>query len=89
MKIYILQRHDQAILDKHLRWTHDIKATDVLYTKHRDIAVNQLVELNAKDIDLRAEIQPCNADSKGRPVILLEALNTQQSSDSDSKSSAA
>ena len=77
------------MLDKHLQWTHDIESSPLFYTPHRDIALNQLIELNAKDISLRAEIVECAADSKGRPLVLLEALNTEQTAAAENQSSAA
>ena len=51
--------------------------------------MNQLIELNAKDISLRADIVECAADPKGRPVVLLEALNTEQTATDENQSSAA
>ncbi len=78
MKIYILQRHDQAILDKSLQWINNPPAADILFTRHRDIALNQLIELNTKNIDLRANIIECAADANGNPTLLLEAENTGQ-----------
>lgn len=78
MKIYILQKHDKTTLNSDLEWISDIKPSDLFYTPHRDIALNQLIELNAKNIDLRADIIECDADAKGRPVLLLEAGNTEQ-----------
>ena len=77
------------MLDKHFQWTHDIESSPLFYTPHRDIALNQLIELNAKDISLRAEIVECAADSKGRPLVLLEALNTEQTAADENQSSAA
>ena len=78
MKIYILQRHDQALLDKSLQWTKNKPAADILFTQHRDVALNQLIELNTKDIDLRATIVECATDANGHPTWLLEAQNTGQ-----------
>ena len=89
MRIYIIQSQDMATLDKHLQWTQDIEASSVFYTPHRDIALNQLIELNAKDTSLRADIVECSADSKGRPIVLLEAINTEQTVDDENQSSAA
>jgi|TARA_B100000809_G_scaffold136084_1_gene133654 hypothetical protein len=89
MRIYIIQNQGMAMLDKHLQWTHDIESSPLFYTPHRDIALNQLIELNAKDISLRAEIVECAADSKGRPLVLLEALNTEQNAVAENQSSAA
>ena len=78
MKIYILERHDKSFLSKDLEWSCDQAAKDIFYTPFRDVALNQLVELNAKTIDLRAVVIECDADSSGNPVILLHAENANQ-----------
>lgn len=78
MKIFILQRHDTAVLSKDLEWTCDVTSNDIFYSPHRDVALNQLVELNAKHIDLRVNIIECEADANGRPVMQLEAENVSQ-----------
>ena len=78
MKIFILQRHDTAVLSKDLEWTCDVTSNDIFYSPHRDIARNQLVELNAKQIDLRVNIIECAADANGRPVMQLEVENVSQ-----------
>lgn len=72
MKIYIIKSHDGSILGKDLEWLDGSDANQVYSAHHRDIALNQLIELNAKDIHLRAGIIECEADKKGRPVLLLE-----------------
>ena len=89
MKTYIIQSQDMATLDKHLQWTHNVDSSSLFYTPHRDIALNQLIELNAKNISLRASIVECAADSKGRPVVVLEALNTEQTATDEHQFSAA
>jgi len=73
MKIYIIKSHDESILGKDFDWMDGANANQIFNTKHRDIALNQLIELNAKDINLRAQIVECEADKKGRPIILLES----------------
>ena len=73
MKIYIIKNHDESILGKDLEWLDGTDANQIFKTEHRDIALNQLIELNAKDINLRAQIVECEADKKGRPIMLLEA----------------
>jgi hypothetical protein len=78
MKIYIIKSHDDRILGKDLDWLDGTNASLIFNTPHRDSALNQLIELNAKDINLRAQIVECEADKKGRPTLLLEstAVNT-------------
>lgn len=76
MKIYIIKSHDESILGKDFEWLDGTDANQVFNTEHRDIALNQLIELNAKDINLRAQIIECEADKKGRPIMLLESAAT-------------
>lgn len=78
MKIFILQTQDQRTLNKDLEWSSEADCNAVFHTPHRDIAINQLIELNAKDIGLRASIVECEADSAGRPVLTIgqQASNT-------------
>ena len=80
MKIYIIKRCDGSMLGKDSQWTDGTSAGQLFCTPHRDIALNQLLELNAKDIQLRAHVFECEADRKGRPALLLEkeAANNNQ-----------
>ena len=89
MKIFFLQRYDTAVLSKDLEWTCDLTSNNIFYSPHRDVALNQLVELNAKQIDLRVNIIECEADAKGRPVMQLEAENVSQFEAIQSQPSAA
>lgn len=86
MKIFILQTQDQRTLNKDLEWSSEADRNAVFQTPHRDIAINQLIELNAKDISLRAAIVECEADSKGRPVLTVgqQARNSDASNSSQS-----
>jgi|TARA_B110000090_G_scaffold192150_1_gene225317 hypothetical protein len=73
MKIFIIKSHDGSLLGKDLAWVDGANANLIFTAQHRDIALNQLIELNAKDIHLRAEIAECEADKKGRPALVLDA----------------
>ena len=63
----------KAFWARDLEWLDGTDASQIFNTEHRDIALNQLIELNAKDINLRAQIVECEADKKGRPIMLLES----------------
>jgi hypothetical protein len=52
-------------------WVDGREPQRVLRFKYRDEAVNQLVELSAKDIELRAEVLQCDAGE--RDELKLEA----------------
>jgi hypothetical protein len=73
MKIFIIKSHDGSLLGKDLEWVDGTNANLIFTAQHRDIALNQLIELNAKNIHLRAEITECEADKKGRPTLVLDA----------------
>ena len=62
MQNYILQNSDKCYLNKELQWCSNILPDELFKTEHRDIALNQLIELNAKDINLRATV--INLDSE-------------------------
>ena len=65
--ICLTKKHNIAVLIEGLGWTYDITYNRKCFSPHRDIAINQLVELNAKQIDLRINIIEC--DANGRPVM--------------------
>ena len=62
MQTYILQNSDNCYLNKDLQCSN-ILPGELFKTEHRDIALNQLIELNAKDINLRATIVGLNSEA--------------------------
>ena len=89
MKIYILQTQDQRTLNRDLEWSSEADRTMVFCTPYRDIALNQLIELNAKDIDMRASIVDCEADAKGRPLLTADLQASNEPPASSDQSDAA
>ena len=73
MKIFLIKSCDGSLLGKDLSWLDGSNVHLLFTAPHRDIALNQLIELNAKDINLRAQIIECDADKKGRPAVLADA----------------
>ncbi|MAT52100.1 MAG: hypothetical protein CMK32_13060 [Porticoccaceae bacterium] len=72
MSLFIIENDEGAFLDKQLNWVHTADAGTVFCTPHKDIALNQLVELTTRDFALRARVVACDSDSKGRPVVSVE-----------------
>ena len=66
---YILQMSDGRVLGKDLTWTAYEKNNPLFNSEHQDVALNKLIELNAKDIELRAKVTACKVDSKGNIII--------------------
>ena len=69
MPLFILQDQYGQFLNKQMEWVDGSDRDQLFRTDKRDEALNQLIEVNAKDIHLRGRIVECDADSKGRPMI--------------------
>ncbi|WOJ94897.1 hypothetical protein R0135_06935 [Congregibacter variabilis] len=50
-------------------WVDGREPQRLLKIKHHDEAVNQLVELSAKDIELRGEVLACDLDERKEPMV--------------------
>lgn len=69
MALFILQQDSGNILSKALEWMLDIAPQAAFQTPHRDVALNQLLELNLKDTGLRAQVIECPRDERGLPIL--------------------
>lgn len=65
--LYLIQNARGDFLDKQLNWVGADDAGALFHSPHKDVALNQLLELNARDIHLRARVLSCAADDRGRP----------------------
>lgn len=69
MSLFIIHNSRGEFLDRQLNWVSAEDASVIFHTPHRDVALNQLIELNARDIHLRAKVVQCDSDGKGRPLL--------------------
>lgn len=76
MMLYILKNQHDQLLNRQLEWVAGCPASQLFCSPHRDIAINQLIELNSRDINLRAEIIACETDAKGFPVVNAAAASS-------------
>ena len=89
MKTYVLQAQNNDMLDKELQWTSKIVAKYIFTTPHRGIALNQLVELNATDASLRAEVVEYELGPNGVPLLSVDAISKELIAANTDQSSAA
>ena len=68
MAIFILQNQHGQFLSKDNEWVSGSDANTLFRSPHHDVALNHLIEINAKDYSLRAAVVACELDGKGRPV---------------------
>ncbi|MCG3170290.1 MAG: hypothetical protein CALGDGBN_01829 [Pseudomonadales bacterium] len=72
-QVFVIRSQHQHYLGRHHEWVDGSRPTALFRTPHRDVAVNELFEVNVKDFALRAEILACETDERGLPVV--EVLN--------------
>ncbi|MEC8427997.1 MAG: hypothetical protein VXZ35_06190 [Pseudomonadota bacterium] len=73
-QVFLLQNQDKRFLTKQGEWC-DGRDTNHLYrTVHRDEALNQMVESNARDYTLRIKILECATNDRGVPQIADDDL---------------
>ncbi len=72
-QLFVIRNQHQHYLGRHHEWIDGSRPAALFRTPHRDVAVNELFEVNVKDVALRAEILACEVDERGLPVV--EVLN--------------
>jgi hypothetical protein len=67
--VFVIRNQNGLYLTRHNEWQTGDEPATLFKTLHRDIALNTLIELNAKDIELRGAIVDVATDDKGLPHI--------------------
>jgi len=67
--VYVVRNQLGQYRGKKKRWVDGTEPKKVMLCRHEDEGVNLLVELSAKDIDLRGEVVAVPTDRKGVPRV--------------------
>ena len=73
-RLYLLQNQDKYFLGKNNEWVDGTDLKELFKTPHRDIAVNQLFEVNAQDYTQRIQVLDCTVAGNNQPVIPAEVM---------------
>jgi len=68
-ELFILQNQDKLFFGKNKEWLDGQEAASLYKTPYKDEAINQMVEISAKDYTQRIKVLTCPQDDKGLPVI--------------------
>ena len=68
-EIFILQNQQNLFWGKSKEWVDGYDVNAVFKTPHKDEAINQMVEVSAKDFMQRIKIIATETDEKGLPLI--------------------
>ena len=67
--IYLVQNQDKLFLSKQSGWV-DGRDLGCLYkTRYKDEALNEIVEVNSKDVNQRIHLLECDATKSGMPIL--------------------
>lgn len=71
---FLLQNQLKHLLNKQREWVDATDLKSLYQTPHKDEAINQKVEVNAKDYTQRIHLLECPLNDKGLPIIPDDAL---------------
>ena len=67
--VFVIQNQHGFYLTRQNEWNDGHEAAALFKSPYRDIALNTLIEMNAKDIELRGNIVSVALNEKGVPVV--------------------
>jgi len=65
--VFIIRNHHGQFLSRHDEWVDSKDRAALFMARHKDQALNTLVEFNARDIDQRCLVLEVPLDDRGRP----------------------
>ena len=77
-KAFVIRNQDGQYLTKKGEWVSGKEAIGLYHQAHHDQALNQLIEVNAKDIYLRGSIIELDLCEKRRPIVLEYGPDPEQ-----------
>jgi hypothetical protein len=67
--VFVIRNQHGLYLTRQNEWVDGHDAAPLFKTPFRDVALNTLIELNAKDIELRGVITEAEVNEKGLPLV--------------------
>lgn len=81
--VFIIRNQNRLYLDKHGQWCAGEETRHLYRTPHHDEALNTLIELSAKDINLRGKVIEAALDDKMQPAVEPAVSEAGQSQEAD------
>lgn len=75
---FVIRNQEGQYLTKKDEWASGKEAAGLYHKPHHDEALNQLIELNAKDIYLRGTVTELQVCEKRRPVVVEYGPDPEQ-----------
>lgn len=66
--LYVIQNQFGLYWGKQSEWLSPSQASQILHSQHKDEMLNNLIELNTKDINIRAKVLAVPTNDKNQPI---------------------
>ena len=67
--VFVIHNSDGSFLGKQNQWLSPAEAQAVWRSPHHDVALNQMIEANAREVFLRLQIMSCPLTDKDLPLL--------------------
>ena len=88
-EVFVIRNQLGHYWGKSKTWVDGTEARAVMRARHRDEAVNTLVELSSKDFELRGEIVAAELSERGEPMVQASKIPLAVEPEPENVSSAA
>jgi hypothetical protein len=72
-KVYVVQSSEGHYYSKHHEWLTGKEANRIFFGKYKDEALNQLIDITLKDVNIRAKVVETILNERNLPVLEVVA----------------
>ena len=67
--VFVIRNHENRYLTKKHKWRSGKDAGILFRATEKDVALNELIEVNAKDVMSRLQLVLCELDERDQPLV--------------------
>ena len=82
-KVFVVQSDQGHYFSKHGDWLSGKDASQIFFKKHKDEALNQLIDITIKDVNVRARVLEVALSEKNHPILEIVAESDLHESTDD------
>lgn len=81
--IFVIRNHENRYLTKKHKWRSGADPGILFRSADKDVALNELIEVNAKDVMARLQLVSCELDERDRPCVEVLAADPPEDLEED------
>lgn len=74
-KVFVVQSAEGHYFSKHGEWLSGKEAHHIYFGKYKDEALNQLIDITIKNVDVRAKVVETQLNARNFPILEIIAQN--------------